>query len=62
MSILYIYIYFFLIFFLLKYVMDDKLHHFMKKIKDFAPNYGIITSIKIKLCNKSYRKEKVGGA
>ena len=43
--------------------MGDKFHHFMKKkIKYFASNYGILTGIKIKLCKKSCRKEKVGGA
>ena len=33
-----------------------------KKIMVFASNYGIITDIKIKLCKKSCRIEKVGGA
>ena len=41
---------FFFILFLLKYIMSDKLNHFMKKkIKYFAPNYGTITGIKIEL-------------
>ena len=35
------------IFFLLKYIMGDKLHHFMKKIRYFASNYGLLTGIKI---------------
>ena len=53
----------FLYCFLLKYIMRDKTNHFLeKKIKYFASNYGIITSIIIKLCKKSCRKEKVGGA
>ena len=53
------FIYIFLYFFLLKYIMDDKLPHFMKKkSKTFASNSGIITSMKIKLCKKSCRKEK----
>ena len=30
------YIYIFLYFFLLEYIMGDKLHHFMKKFKDFC--------------------------
>ena len=42
--------------------MYDNLHHFMKKISNFATNYGLVTGIKIKLCKKSCRKEKVGGA
>ena len=46
--------------FLLKYIMCDKLHHFMKKIKYFASNY-CITGFKIKLCKKSFRKEKWAG-
>ena len=59
----YIYIlYIILNFFLLKYIMCDKTHHFMEKIKYFASNYGIITGFIIKLCKKSCRKEKVGGA
>ena len=42
-------------FFLLKYIIGDKLHHFMrKKVKYFASNYGIITALKIKLCKKSF--------
>ena len=48
-------------FFLLKYIMCDKVHHFMKKFKYFASKYDIISGIKIKLCKKSCRKEKVGG-
>ena len=57
----FIYIYFIL--FPMKSVTDVKLNHFMKKkIKYFAPNYGIITGIKLKLCKKSCRKGKVGGA
>ena len=31
----------------------DKLHQFMKKVKYFASNYGIITSVIVKLCKKS---------
>ena len=58
----YLHFYIFLYFFLLKYFECDKLHHFMKKSKHFASNYGIITGIKIKLCKKSCKKEKVGGA
>ena len=48
------FIYIFIIF-LLKYIMGDKLHLFMKniQIKYFASNYGIITGIKIKLCKGS---------
>ena len=57
--ILYIYI---LYFFLLKCIMCDKTHLFMEEIKCFASNYGIITGIIIKLCKKSCRKVKVGGA
>ena len=53
-----IYIYF--LYFFLKYIMVDKLHHFMKKIRYFASNYGILTGIKIKLCTKSFRKKKSG--
>ena len=49
-------------FFLLKYNLCDKLHHFMKKkIKYLVSNYGIITGFKIKLCKKSSRKEKWAG-
>ena len=40
----YIFLYFFL---LLKYIICDKLHQFMKKIQYFASNYGIITSVMI---------------
>ena len=53
-------LYIFILFFLLKQFECDKLHHFMKKSKQFASNYGIITGIKIKLCKKSCKKEKVG--
>ena len=42
--------------------MGDKLHLFMKIFKNFASKYGNITGIKIKLCKKSCRTEKVGGA
>ena len=48
----------FLYFFLLKYNLCDKLHHFMKKIQYLVSNYGKITGFKIKLCKKSCRKEK----
>ena len=58
----YLYYIYILYFFLLKCIMCDKKHHFMIKIKYFASNYGIITGIIIKLCKKSCRKEKVGGA
>ena len=52
-----IYLFFFILF-LLRYIMGDKLHYFMKNIQI----YGKITGIKIKLCKKSCRKEKMGGA
>ena len=42
--------------------MGGKLNHFMKKYKYFASNCGTVTGIKIKLCKKSCKKEKVGGA
>ena len=48
----------FLYFFLQKYNLCDKLHHFMKKIQYLVSNYGKITGFKIKLCKKSCRKEK----
>ena len=54
-------IYISLYFFLLKYIICDKTHHFMKKIIYFASNYGKITGIIIKLCKKSCRKEKWAG-
>ena len=44
---LFIFLYFF---FLLKLIKCDKLLHFMKKIKYFASNYGVILDIKIELC------------
>ena len=50
-----------LYFFLLKYNLCDKLHHFMKKKQYLVSNYGIITGFKIKLCKKSCRKEKWAG-
>ena len=57
------YIYIFILFPLEIYIMCDKLDHFMKKkIKYFESNYGMISGINIKLCKKSYRKEKMGGA
>ena len=56
-----LYIYFYALF-LLNNIMRGKLHHFMKHFEYFASNYGIITGIKIKLCKKSCRKEKLGGA
>ena len=56
------FIYFFHIFFLLKWLKCDKLHHYMKNIIYFASNYGIRTAIKIKLSNLKCRKENVGGA
>ena len=55
------FIYIFLNFFLLKYIMCDKLHHFMKKNQYLASNYGIIIGFKIELCKKSCRKEKWAG-
>ena len=51
-------LYIFSYFFLLKYIMGDKLNHFIKKIRYFASNYGKLTSIKIKLCKKNCGKEK----
>ena len=46
------------IFFLLKVILKcDKLHHFMKKSKRFAPTYGIITVIKLELCSKAVEKK-----
>ena len=56
------FLFLFLYLFLVKYIMGDMLHHFMKKSKYFASNYGKITGIKIKLCKKSCRKGKGGGA
>ena len=53
--------YIFLYFFLLKYYLCDKLHHFMKKIQCLLSNYGIITGFKIKLCKNCCRKEKWAG-
>ena len=53
--------YILLYFFLLKYIICDKLHPFMKNFKYFASNYGIITSVIIKLCEKSHRKESGWG-
>ena len=41
----------FLYFFLLNYIMSDKLHHFIKKIKYFASYYGITTGFKISKLN-----------
>ena len=49
-------------FFLLKYIICDKLHQIIKKIKYFATNYGMISSVIIKLSKKSCRKQKVGVA
>ena len=54
--------YIFLYFFLLKNIICDKLHQFMKKIQILCIKYGKITSVIIKLCKKSCRKDKVGGA
>ena len=50
------------LYFICIFILGDKLHLFIKIFKYFASNYGIITGIKIKLCKKSCRKEKVGGA
>ena len=54
--------YIFLYFCLLKYIICDKLHQFIKKIQIFYIKFGIIANVIIKLCKKSCRKEKVGGA
>ena len=50
-----------LYFFLLKYIMFDKLHHFMKKNQIFCIKLWYNNWFKIKLCKKSCRKEKWEG-
>ena len=52
----------FLYFFLLKYIVCDKLHHFMKKIQIFCIKLWYNIWYQNWIIQEELQKEKVGGA